>query len=725
MKDDSRKIEVGDTYISLTNNINYIEDAIKNGAKKVIVENGLYSVDTLIVNNTREYLINYLDNLYKDKFSKIKLIGITGTNGKTTSSYLLWQILNKLGIKCGYIGTIGFYIEGKVTDLNNTTPDILDIYNMINQCIDEGCKYVVMEVSSQALSYNRVGNLLYNYGIFTNLTKDHLDYHKDMHHYALAKQLLFKRIKDKAIVNYDDINKHYFLLDNTNITYGFTGGDYHITDYNITKDYSTFILNDIEYKTNLIGKYNIYNLLISLIILKEEKINFNKDIFETLEYPKGRMEVVNYNDNKIIVDYAHTPDAMINIINATRELQPSKIITIIGCGGNRDKTKRSEMGNIATSLSDYVIFTNDNPRGENPNDIMNDIVQKLDTTNYKIELNREKAIIMDIQMLDKYTLSIMIRFILSAIFGYILIPQLKKFHAKQNISIFLKKEHKDKQVIPTIGGLIFIIPTIVTIIILILTNKISYTTNLLIVLVTFLLYGVLGFIDDYLSIKRGNNVGLSELQKLIGQFIIALLFFYLFVKAGNKPDLDITFFNFNLHLGWTYGFFVLLVLIATTNAVNLTDGLDGLAGGLSAIAFLAFGLISWGSLGIAGYESIAVFCFVLVGCLLGFLLYNTHPAKVIMCDTGSLALGGALAAVAIITRHEFTLIIVAGVFVIETLSAIIQRIAGRYWGKKVFLMAPLHHHFEKLGWAETDIVKLFWTVGLILSMAAITYGVWM
>src|SRR5574344_1225366 len=131
MKDDSRKVELGDTYISLTNNVDYINEAIKNGAKEVIVESGLYSVDTLIVNNTREYLVNYLDNLYKDKLSKIKLIGITGTNGKTTSSYLLWQILNKLGIKCGYIGKIGFYIEGKVTDLNNTTPDILDIYNMI------------------------------------------------------------------------------------------------------------------------------------------------------------------------------------------------------------------------------------------------------------------------------------------------------------------------------------------------------------------------------------------------------------------------------------------------------------------------------------------------------------------------------------------------------------------------------------------------------------------
>lgn len=328
-------------------------------------------------------------------------------------------------------------------------------------------------------------------------------------------------------------------------------------------------------------------------------------------------------------------------------------------------------------------------------------------------------------ILAKATLAMMIGFVLSVIFGYILIPQLKKMNAKQTISIFLKREHKEKQGIPTLGGLIFIVPSIVTIVILLLTDKIEYSTNLFIVLITFLLYGVLGFIDDFIIIKKKTNIGLTEMQKLIGQFAIALLFFWLFVKAGNETDLDITFLHFNLPMGWVYGFFILFVLVATTNAVNLTDGLDGLAGGLSAIAFLAFGLISWGSTGIPGYESIAVFCFVLVGCLIAFLLYNTHPAKVFMGDTGSLALGGALAAVAIITRHELTLVVVAGVFVVETLSCIIQRIAGRYFGKRVFLMAPLHHHFEKLGWEETDIVKMFWTVGFMLAMIAIIYGVWM
>ena len=400
MKDDSRKVIKGDTFISLTGNKKYIEEAIKNGASLIVSKN-LTDIDTLIVDNPHEYLENYLDNKYKEVFNKIKIIGITGTNGKTTSAYLLWQILNKIGIRCGYIGTIGFFVNDKIKDLNNTTPDVLDLYEMINECINHNCKYVVMEVSSQALSYNRIGKLMFDYGIFTNLSQEHLDYHKDMVNYALAKQKLFHHVKKNSIINYDDENKNYFMLDNNNnITYGFNGGDYHITDYTITKDITTFILNNSEYKTNLIGKYNIYNLLISLVVLDLEHITYDKKILEDLKYPKGRMEVINYKDNKIIIDYAHTPNAIENIIKTVRELKPNKIITITGAGGDRDTSKRSVMGDISTKLSDYVIFTNDNPRTENELNIINDIIQKLDVTNYEIITNREKAIIKGIQMLE-------------------------------------------------------------------------------------------------------------------------------------------------------------------------------------------------------------------------------------------------------------------------------------------------------------------------------------
>lgn len=328
-------------------------------------------------------------------------------------------------------------------------------------------------------------------------------------------------------------------------------------------------------------------------------------------------------------------------------------------------------------------------------------------------------------ILAKATLAMMVAFIISVIFGYIIIPLLKKMKVRQIVSVFLEKKHHDKDGTPTMGGLIFIIPTIISTIILIFMNKIDYTSNLFIIMFVFVAYAILGFIDDYLIIKRHNNIGLTEKQKLFGQILIAVVFFLIFMKSGRSMVLDIHTLGIKINLGWAYGLLILFLLVASSNAVNITDGLDGLAGGLSTIAFFAFGIIAFGSYWIAGNEDIGVFCFILVGALLGFLVYNTHPAKVFMGDTGSLSLGATLATIAIITSHELTLVVVAGVFVIETLSCIIQMIAGRYFGKKIFLMAPLHHHLEKLGWKETDIVKMFWVIGMILGMAAVTFGVWL
>jgi len=327
-------------------------------------------------------------------------------------------------------------------------------------------------------------------------------------------------------------------------------------------------------------------------------------------------------------------------------------------------------------------------------------------------------------ILAKAVLALMIGFIISVIFGFLLIPFLRKLKIRQQVSVFLEKTHKDKEGTPTMGGLIFIIPTIVTIVILLLMGKIEFSENLFIVMFVFIGYAILGFIDDFLIIRRHNNEGLTEIQKLFGQLFIALVFFYIFMKSGNEPVLDVHTLGIRIDMGWFYGIFLLFILVASSNAVNLTDGLDGLAGGLSVMTFLAFGLISWNSSWVSGSEDIAVFCFVLVGSLLGFLAYNTHPAKVFMGDTGSLSLGATLASVAIITSHEITLIIVAGVFIIETLVCIIQMISVMYFHKKIFLMAPLHHHFEKLGYKEQDIVKGFWVIGAILSMMAIAFGVW-
>ncbi len=327
-------------------------------------------------------------------------------------------------------------------------------------------------------------------------------------------------------------------------------------------------------------------------------------------------------------------------------------------------------------------------------------------------------------ILAKAVMAVTIGFLTSAIFGFILLPMLKKFNIRQKVSELIGERHIKKDGTPTMGGLIFIIPTIAVMLFLFFRGSVSINYNILILFFVFMAYALLGAIDDLLKIKRKNNSGLSISIKLLAQMFIALIFFYIFMSYGGKPVLEISLLNISLNLGWTFGIFILLVLIGTTNAVNITDGLDGLAGGLSLIAFAAMGIVSWGTSWIPGFQDIAIFCFILTGSLAGFLLFNTKPAKVFMGDTGSLALGGALATTAILTRHELLLLVVGGVFVIETLSSLIQIIAIRKFNRKVFLMAPLHHHFEKLNWEESDIVKLFWSVGFILAMMAVTYGVW-
>lgn len=324
-------------------------------------------------------------------------------------------------------------------------------------------------------------------------------------------------------------------------------------------------------------------------------------------------------------------------------------------------------------------------------------------------------------LLTKAIFAIMIGFLLSSILGLFLIPILKKMRVGQRISVFVGETHRKKEGTPTMGGLIFILPTVITTIGLLVTQKIPYTSNLGIVLLVFIGYAIIGFLDDFLSIRKGNNEGLSTYQKLFLQVLIAVGFFYIYMKSGGQTSWVVGTLHIDLEMGWLYGLFILLVLVGASNAVNLTDGLDGLAGGLSAIAFVAFSLISL----MVGFEDIGIFSLILVGSIVGFLIFNTHPAKVFMGDTGSLALGAAMGAIAILTHRELTLLVVAGVFVVETLSVILQVIWVQCFKRKLFLMTPLHHHFEKLGWQETDIVKLFWVFGLILAMAGIIFGVWL
>lgn len=393
LKDNSTKIKQGDTFIAIGDGHKYIEEAIKNGATKIVAEKGIYSVETIIVPNTKKYLIDYLENKYKNNSKKI--IGITGTNGKTTTAYLLYQALNKVST-CTYIGTIGLYSNNqKISDLENTTPGLIDLYDYV---YNNDSEYVVMEVSSHALDQNRIGNIQYDYIIYTNITQDHLDYHKTMDNYFQAKLKLINNLKDKGniIVNYDD--EYLKTINHPNIVK--ISQKINIKNIKTTNDIQIFTYNNKEYKTHLLGLHNIYNIIPTIIILEDLKQNNIAKIIESLEPPKGRMEIINDDTNKIIIDYAHTPDAVKQILKTVKTFAKNKIYVIIGCGGNRDKTKRPIMAKIATDYADYAIFTSDNPRNENPEDIIKDMVDQLDKSNYEIEINREKAIIKGIQKLN-------------------------------------------------------------------------------------------------------------------------------------------------------------------------------------------------------------------------------------------------------------------------------------------------------------------------------------
>lgn len=413
IRSDSRKVKPGDIFVALkgisSNGSQYIEDAIKNGASKLIVEeDGDYSIPYEVVSDSRKYLENYLVSNYNKYLDEMTLIGITGTNGKTTTAFLLYDALNKLGCKCAYMGTIGFYLDEKVYSLPNTSPDVTEVYDMIITAYDAGYRYMTLEISSHGLDMNRLEGINFDYVVFTNLTQDHLDYHKTMGNYALAKQKLFTRLKanGKAIVNGDDKYKEYFLLEsNNNITYGFDISDYQVIDYDMNQGGTKFTYkhNDKEefIISNLLGKYNIYNVLVVISILLEMGFLYEdvKNVILKLKSPSGRMDMIKYGTSSIVIDYAHTPDAVEKIIKTMKEVTEGNIYTVFGCTGDRDRTKRPIMMNIVTSLSKFAIVTNDDPHNEDPNQIVNDMLDGIDVSNYEVCLDRRKAIIKGIDLL--------------------------------------------------------------------------------------------------------------------------------------------------------------------------------------------------------------------------------------------------------------------------------------------------------------------------------------
>lgn len=411
----SRLIKPGQTFVAIkgytVDGHDYIEDAIKNGATAVIAQKEVKcDVPVTVVENSAEYYQKLLVKEYKDEFKDLKLIGITGTNGKTTSAYLTYQMLLDLGKKAAYIGTIGFMCGDYFKELPNTSPEILTTYKLLEKAKEMECEYVVMEVSNFALDQKRIEGLEFVAGAFTNLTEDHLDYHKTMENYLKAKLLITDYIKNDGVllVNKDDEASKKFIerFKNTK-TFGYGNADYDILSDDIYPDHTDIIfkVNEKEYKvtTNLTSKFNVYNYFTMFSILHELGFEINELIEKTkyLKAPKGRCETYKVKDGFAVVDYAHTPDAVLKTVTAYKELAKGRVITLVGCGGDRDPMKRPIMGEIASNYSDYVIFTNDNPRTEDPENIMKDILKGVKKDNYEVCLDRREAIKKALDMIQK------------------------------------------------------------------------------------------------------------------------------------------------------------------------------------------------------------------------------------------------------------------------------------------------------------------------------------
>lgn len=321
---------------------------------------------------------------------------------------------------------------------------------------------------------------------------------------------------------------------------------------------------------------------------------------------------------------------------------------------------------------------------------------------------------MDIYMLLGLGLALLLTVVLMPIF----IPLLKRMKFGQSIREEGPESHMKKTGTPTMGGLVYLIAIIATVLIVAMIADVL-TAKVFVLLLVLFGFGLIGFLDDFIKVVLKRNLGLTSLQKLIAQIVIAAISFFLLNGVGFDTAVSIPFTSISLELSMLYVLFMIFWLVGFSNAVNLTDGLDGLVAGTASIAFAAYGVLAI----VQDETGIAIFTFSVTGALLGFLVFNKYPAKVFMGDTGSLALGGALAMVSILLKQELLLLLIGLVFVIETLSVILQVGSFKLRKKRIFKMSPIHHHFELSGWSEWKVVTVFWLVGLIAAVIAIALEV--
>lgn len=405
---DSRLVKEGSLFVCVKgaafDGHNVAAEMLDNGAAAVVVERDLGLDKQIIVENSRAVFSLICANFFGNPAEKLKLIGLTGTNGKTTTTFLIKQILENVGKKVGLIGTVQNMICDEIYPAKYTTPDPYELQKLFSMMVKAGCEFCVMEVSSQALAQGRVNGLHFAVGAFTNLTQDHLDYHKTWENYFISKRMLFENC-DIAVTNTDD-------------QYGLEivkGLDFkRLVTYSVNSNNADYVAKNVTFKSNGVeyeivgdtigrcncpipGRFSVYNSLCAASCAFALGMSF-KDVICAIgksQGVKGRIEVVPTNkDFTIIIDYAHSPDGLENIITSLKEIAKGRVVTLFGCGGDRDKTKRPKMGKIAAELSDFCVVTSDNPRSENPSLIIEDILEGMQgiTTPYEVVENRKEAI---------------------------------------------------------------------------------------------------------------------------------------------------------------------------------------------------------------------------------------------------------------------------------------------------------------------------------------------
>ncbi|MCC7431341.1 UDP-N-acetylmuramoyl-L-alanyl-D-glutamate--2,6-diaminopimelate ligase [bacterium] len=417
---DSRKITQNSVFVAIkgfsTDGHNFLLPAIKNGASVLVVEElknleDFPELTILKVKNSRQTLALLSANFYGNPAKKLTLVGITGTNGKTTTSFVIKALLEKFGVKIGLLGTTGNFIADKKFENTHTTPESLELHEFFAKMLAENVQIVVMEVSSHSLFLERVFGLDFKVAIFTNLTQDHLDFHETLENYKLAKGILFKNLSKNsfAVLNADDEVSDFYAKTtrakvmtfsqnkNANLSVLKTKFSLEGTEFTVNFEGKIF-----SAKTLLPGKFNLSNVLASLLaVFSVLQKNFNEIVsgLETVKPVEGRFEIIRKNKLFAVVDYAHTPDALEKILVSLREVCKGKIVTVFGCGGDRDKTKRAKMGKIASELSDEIVVTSDNPRTENPLEIISEIKKGISKPNFYEVQDRKKAIELGVSLL--------------------------------------------------------------------------------------------------------------------------------------------------------------------------------------------------------------------------------------------------------------------------------------------------------------------------------------